>query len=87
MQAMNKRLILLAIALFTATRSFCAEPPRLIVQIVVGSMRAEDLGRYDANFGEGGFRRLMQGGTVSSRPPPPSRWPRSRRAPCPRPTA
>ncbi len=64
MQAMNKRLILLAIALFTATRSFCAEPPRLIVQIVVGSMRAEDLGRYDANFGEGGFRRLMQGGTV-----------------------
>ena len=61
---MNKKLILLAIALFTATRSFCAEPPRLIVQIVVGSMRAEDLGRYAANFGEGGFRRLMQGGTV-----------------------
>ena len=61
---MNKKLILLAIALFTATRSFCAEPPRLIVQIVVGSMRAEDLGRYAANFGDGGFLRLQRGGAV-----------------------
>ncbi|MCM1150951.1 MAG: alkaline phosphatase family protein [Alistipes sp.] len=36
--------------------------PRLVVQIVVGSMRAEDLDRYAAHFGEGGFRRLMEGG-------------------------
>ena len=27
-------------------------------------MRAEDLNRYAANFGEGGFRRLTDGGTV-----------------------
>ena len=61
---MNKKLLLLAIALLAVSGGFGAEAPRLIVQIVVGSMRAEDLGRYAANFGEGGFRRLMQGGTV-----------------------
>lgn len=40
-----------------------AARPRLIVQIVVGSMRAEDLDRYAAHFGEEGFRRLTEGGT------------------------
>ena len=29
-----------------------------------GSMRAEDLGRYAGNYGEGGLRRLLDGGTV-----------------------
>ena len=42
----------------------CAARPRLVVNIVIGSMRAEALDRYAANFGEGGFRRLTQGGTV-----------------------
>ncbi|EKC75357.1 secreted protein, partial [human gut metagenome] len=55
---MKRTLVLSAIALFGALQTFAAEPPRLIVQIVVGSMRAEDLNRYAANFGEGGFRRL-----------------------------
>ena len=43
-----------------------AEPrtPRLIVNIVVGSMRAEDIARYNDNFGEGGIRRIVEGGTV-----------------------
>lgn len=36
--------------------------PRIVVQIVVSSMRADDPERYAANFGEGGFRRLTQGG-------------------------
>lgn len=61
---MKRTLVLSAIALFGALQTFAAEPPRLIVQIVVGSMRAEDLNRYAANFGEGGFRRLTDGGTV-----------------------
>lgn len=39
-----------------------AARPRLVVQIVVGSMRAEDLDRYAAHFGEEGFRRLMEHG-------------------------
>lgn len=41
-----------------------ARTPRLVVQIVVGSMRADDLDRYADRFGEGGFRRLMQQGTL-----------------------
>ena len=61
---MKRTLVLSAIALFGALQTFAAEPPRLIVQIVVGSMRAEDLNRYAANFGEGGFRRLTDSGTV-----------------------
>ena len=60
---MTKKLFFFAIAAFAALQSVAAQP-RLIVQIVVGSMRGEDLDRYAANFGEGGFRRLIEGGTV-----------------------
>lgn len=60
---MTKKLLLLAIAALVAAPSIVARP-RLIVQVVVGSMRGEDLDRYAANFGDGGFLRLTQGGTV-----------------------
>lgn len=60
---MNTRLILILIAVVAAFRPAAAQP-RLIVEIVIGSMRAGDLDRYAANFGEGGFRRLMERGTV-----------------------
>ncbi len=59
---MKKNLILSLFALLGTALTASAQP-RLIVQIVVGSMRASDLERYAANFGEGGFRRLMEGGT------------------------
>jgi predicted AlkP superfamily pyrophosphatase or phosphodiesterase len=36
--------------------------PRLVINIVVGSMRSSDLERYSDNFSEGGFKRLMNGG-------------------------
>lgn len=36
--------------------------PKLVVNIVVGSMRASDLERYAEGFGEGGFKRLMREG-------------------------
>ena len=36
--------------------------PRLIVNIIVGSMRAEDIDRYRENFGEGGIRKLIDHG-------------------------
>lgn len=39
-----------------------AEQPRLVVQIVVGSMRAGDIERYAENYVEGGFKRLMNEG-------------------------
>lgn len=38
--------------------------PRLAVNIVVSGMRATDIDRYGANFGNGGFRRLTDGGAV-----------------------
>lgn len=57
-----KRLLLLLLGALGA-QTIQAARPRLIVQIVVGSMRAEDLDRYAGHFGEGGFRRLTEGGT------------------------
>ena len=38
--------------------------PRLVVNIVVGAMRASDLERYEDGFGEGGFKRLMREGVT-----------------------
>lgn len=60
---MKHKLFLLTIAALAAFGT-CAAEPRLIVEIVVGSMRAEALSRYADNFGEGGLRRLADGGTV-----------------------
>lgn len=54
-------LILLALtAIAPAART--AEPPRLIVNIVVGSLRADDIDRYREHFGTGGFLRLEKEG-------------------------
>ncbi|MEG2095425.1 MAG: alkaline phosphatase family protein [Alistipes sp.] len=36
--------------------------PRVVVNIVVSSLKADDLARYATHFEEGGFRRLMEGG-------------------------
>lgn len=36
--------------------------PRLVVNIVVGSMRSDDLDRFAANLTENGFRRIMRDG-------------------------
>ena len=36
--------------------------PRLVVNIVVSSMRADDLTKYENNFSQGGFRRLINEG-------------------------
>lgn len=48
-------------AALLATAVCAANPPRLVVNIVVSSMRAEDLDRYRAGFGDGGFVRLASG--------------------------
>ena len=60
---MTKKILLLAIAVLVSASTVAARP-RLIVQIVVGSMRGEDLDRYTANFRDDGFQRLTRGGTV-----------------------
>ena len=60
---MKKHIFALLLAAFAAFPASAARP-RLVVQIVVSSMRAQDIARYGDNFGEGGFRRLTDGGTV-----------------------
>ena len=58
---MRLKNILLIVALLTCGR-LLAEQPRLVVNIVVGSMRAEDMERYKPNFEMGGLKRLMHDG-------------------------
>ena len=41
-----------------------AEPPRLVINIVAGSLDAGSLARYAPNFGERGFKRLLEEGAV-----------------------
>ena len=50
-----------AAAAILAVSVCAARPPKLVVNIVVSSMRADDLDRYRNGFGEGGFRRLSAG--------------------------
>ena len=59
---MKLRKLLLLAALAALPHIASAARPRLIVQIVVGSMRAGDLERYADNFEKGGFLRLTEGG-------------------------
>lgn len=60
-----KRLYLIlctAILCLTPYTLWATEPPKLVVNIVVGSMRGGDLERYKSNFTEQGFRRLLRDG-------------------------
>lgn len=62
-----KKLFLVLLTLAAVLPLHAATPPttpRLVVQIVIGSMRAEDLDRYARNFGNGGFRRFIDNGTL-----------------------
>ncbi|MUK69991.1 alkaline phosphatase family protein [Aliivibrio fischeri] len=48
----------------TPQLSFAAEQkPKLVLQITVDALRGDLLNRYKANFGDGGFRYLMDDGT------------------------
>ena len=60
---MKIRYFLPVLTLFATCRVAAAQTPRLVVQIVVSSMRAEDLSRYADNFSDDGFLRLVRGGT------------------------
>ena len=53
-----------AVAVSVASSAVAAEQPRLIINIVVGSMQAGDLQRYSDGFCSGGFRRLADSGAV-----------------------
>ncbi|KII75288.1 alkaline phosphatase family protein [Vibrio renipiscarius] len=49
---------------FIATKAYAEEPkkPKLVVQVTVDGLRADLLSRYKHNFGQGGFRYLMDEG-------------------------
>ncbi|MBP3482206.1 MAG: alkaline phosphatase family protein [Alistipes sp.] len=59
-----KNITLIAAAALYALSATAADRPRLVINIVVSSMQADDLTRYAGNFGDGGFRRLTDGGAV-----------------------
>ena len=47
-----------------AINSAQAASPRLVLQITVDGLRADLLDRYASNLGEGGFRYLLENGSV-----------------------
>ncbi|MBQ2364721.1 MAG: alkaline phosphatase family protein [Alistipes sp.] len=53
---------MLALLLFAGSSYAQHHKPQLVVNIIVSSMRANDLTRYADNFTEGGFKRLMNEG-------------------------
>ncbi len=59
MPGMQIRLLL---GLLCCAGVLTAETPRLAVVITVDQMRADYLGRFRPYFGEGGFKRLLEGG-------------------------
>lgn len=59
----KKVLLTLTIIVASITASY-AQKPQLIINIVVGSMRSNDLVRYEDNFQQQGFKRLMTGGVT-----------------------
>ena len=63
MRRYTRLLILCIVAMLPCIATFAA-PPRLVVNIVVGSMSSNDLDRFAPNLTEGGFRRIMQDGVT-----------------------
>ena len=53
----------LTLAVLCAFPVSAAEKPNLVLQITVDGLRADLIERYKHNFGEGGFRYLMEDGT------------------------
>ena len=47
-----------------AAEVFAAEPPRLIINIVIGSMDAEAILKYSGRYTDGGLRKLLTEGAV-----------------------
>jgi len=64
---MKKIIVLIAIVLsfgVQAQQKKSAQPPKLVVGIIVDQMRHEYLYRFQSKFGNGGFKRLMEDGFV-----------------------
>lgn len=59
------RTLLSALLIAITTSLFAQDRPKLVVGIVVDQMRQDYLQRFYENFGEGGFKRLMNDGFVA----------------------
>ena len=63
---MNKLLrhsiVAIVALLVTCGIATAQQKPRLVINIIVGTLRGDDLERFESNFTEGGFKRLMSGG-------------------------
>ena len=55
-------IILIGACLLNIQAAIAQAKPRLLVNIVVSSMQADDIERYSSNMTNGGFRRLLDGG-------------------------
>jgi hypothetical protein len=56
-------LLISCTSIFSQNPSLPSEKPKLIIGIVVSEMRYDYLSRYWDKFGDGGFKRLVNGGT------------------------
>lgn len=59
----RKVVVTLALIVASLTGTY-AQKPQLIINIIVSSMRSNDLVRYEDNFSTKGFKRLMDGGVT-----------------------
>lgn len=64
MPQLKKILLTAAACVVLAAAATAAEPPRLVINIIAGSMQAEALDKYARNFDRGGFARLISRGAV-----------------------
>ena len=62
MKALQYIIIMLFFTTIYSGSATLKAQPKMVVNIVVSSLHADDLNRYEKNFSEGGFRRLMQQG-------------------------
>lgn len=61
---MNPKYMIAAAIATLSLAATTAAPPRLTINIVMGTMRASDIERYSANMTDGGLRRLAAEGVV-----------------------
>ena len=57
-----KKILLVLLLLPGVLPILANTPPRLVINLVVSSMRPDDIDRYRSQFGTGGFLRLTEGG-------------------------
>ena len=57
-----KKILLVLLLLPGVLPILANTPPRLVINLVVSSMRPDDIDRYRSQFGTGGFLRLTAGG-------------------------